>query len=149
MFRIADPDESEVVLIGIPDEWAVEGDPEIVPGWDIPVMEYLFEPGDISLYEYDFGDGWKHVVLLEDIFPKTKSEKNPKCLSGERACLPEDCGGVTGYKELVKVIGDGSHEEYDEMMQWLGGAYDPDAFDAKAVRFDSPKKRFKQAFWEE
>ncbi len=149
MFRIAGPDESEVVLIGIPDESPVEGDPEILPGSEVRVMEYLFEPGGRGMYEYDFGDGWEHEILLEDILPRKKSEKYPRCLSGARACPPEDCGGVTGYKELIKIIDDRSHEEYDEMMQWLGGSYDPDAFDANAVQFDSPKKRFMQAFWEE
>ncbi len=149
VFRLSDPDSGETEPIGIPDDWAVVGDPAILPGWEISVMEYLFEPGDKCLYEYDFGDGWEHELVLEDVLPRTKGEKYPKCVSGERACPPEDCGGIMGYEELLRIIGDPSDAEFDEMMVWLGGKYDPDSFDPGTVRFDNPKTRWKRAFCEE
>jgi hypothetical protein len=46
------------------------------------------------LYEYDFGDGWRHEVLFEGFPPADPQAKSPICLEGERACPPEDCGGL-------------------------------------------------------
>ena len=146
VFRIRPKHKRTVSEIGIPDEDAFEGDPEVLQGWDIPVSRYFQEVGDVAEYEYDFGDGWQHEVLLEGILLKEKKEKYPKCLGGERACPPEDCGGVDGYYHLLEVLSDSANEEYEEMVMWLGKKYDADEFDARRVKFDNPKKRWKNAF---
>ena len=49
-------------------------------------------------YEYDFGDRWKHSVLFEGCVRARKGTRHPTCLEGERACPPEDVGGVRGYQ---------------------------------------------------
>jgi hypothetical protein len=51
------------------------------------------EKGASFIYEYDFGDGWRHRVTVEDIWPRTENSLVPRCLDGKRACPPEDCGG--------------------------------------------------------
>ena len=83
-------------------------------------------------YEYDFGDCWEHIIELEKILPKEKNKKYPVCTDGERNCPHEDCGGVGGYYEYVKIIKNKNHPEYREMMQWLGsGKFDPEYFNIK------------------
>lgn len=57
--------------------------------------------------------------------------KYPVCLEGERACPPEDCGGVWGYDDLLEAIRNPKHEEHESMLEWIGGRFDPAAFDAK------------------
>jgi hypothetical protein len=89
--------------------------------------------GDVFLYEYDFGDSWEHMVLVEDILEYQEDIRYPVCLVGERACPPEDCGGPDGYADLLKIIADRSHEDYQDMMTWLGGSFDPDRFDIEIV----------------
>ena len=71
-------------------------------------------------YEYDFGDGWVHEVLFEGSLAATEGQKYPLCLEGERACPPEDVGGMDGYNEYLKIIGDPHHEQHDEMLEWRG-----------------------------
>jgi hypothetical protein len=80
-------------------------------------------------YEYDFGDGWEHKILLEKIIPFDKNAQVALCIKGKRACPPEDCGGVWGYEELIETINDDKHPEYESMMEWLGGEFDPEEFD--------------------
>ena len=41
------------------------------------------------VYEYDFGDGWRHEISLETILEPATRFKYPRCLEGERACPPE------------------------------------------------------------
>jgi hypothetical protein len=81
------------------------------------------------VYEYDFGDSWEHEVLVEKVLPAEPGVRYPRCLGGKRACPPEDCGGVAGYDNLLAIIANPKHKEYAEMMTWLGGAFDPEAFD--------------------
>jgi len=89
--------------------------------------------GSTFLYEYDFGDSWVHELLLEDILKRDPGKRYPACLAGERACPPEDCGGIYGYVELLEIISDPKHEEYLDTMTWLGGHFEPDLFDIEAV----------------
>jgi hypothetical protein len=84
-------------------------------------------------YEYDFGDSWLHEILIEKILLPESGVRYPICLRGKRACPPEDCGGVWGYDDLLKIIKDPDNEEYEEMMDWLGGEYDPEFFDPDSI----------------
>lgn len=82
-----------------------------------------------AVYTYDFGDGWRHELVIEKILPARSGIAYPVCLDGERACPPEDCGGIGGYAHLLKVINDPAHPEYEEMRVWLGQQFDPESFD--------------------
>lgn len=89
-------------------------------------------------YEYDFGDGWQHEVLLEKILPAAVSKEYPQCTAGRRACPPEDCGGVRGFYELLEILADRKHKEYKSYTKWLeglgyGGKFDPAEFDSRFV----------------
>lgn len=84
-------------------------------------------------YLYDFGDSWAHDVLVERIDPPDPKPRAPECLAGERACPPEDCGGLTGYARFLKAIRNPRHPEHEEQLLWIGGRFDPDAFDLAAV----------------
>jgi hypothetical protein len=80
-------------------------------------------------YDYDFGDGWKHEVLFEGCPKMEAGRQYPLCLEGERACPPEDVGGVQGYADFLQAIQDKSHEEREEMFEWVDGWFDPEEFD--------------------
>ena len=84
-------------------------------------------------YEYDFGDRWRHEVVFEGCLPTAQGVRYPLCLEGERACPPEDVGGVDGYEEFLEVLADPSHREHKEWMTWAGGDFDPTRFDPKAA----------------
>jgi hypothetical protein len=84
-------------------------------------------------YEYDFGDSWDHELLIEKMLPSEAGKRYPVCLAGQRACPPEDCGGVWGYAGFLEAIHDPQHPEHVEMLEWVGGEFDPDAFDLDEV----------------
>jgi hypothetical protein len=77
-------------------------------------------------YIYDFGDDWVHEVEVLEIRPSPR-KLEPKCIAGERAGPPEDCGGPHGYARLLEVLADRSHPEHDEVSTWAG-PLDPEAF---------------------
>lgn len=78
-------------------------------------------------YEYDFGDGWEHEILLEKSFEPEAGVAYPRCLEGERACPPEDVGGIWGYYDFLDAINDPKHERHAEFMEW-GEGFDPGEF---------------------
>jgi len=80
-------------------------------------------------YIYDFGDRWEHSIAVEDVQPRKDSAPPVVCLAGENACPPEDVGGPPGYFEFLAALKDPSHEEHAHMLDWIGGAFDPSAFD--------------------
>ena len=80
---------------------------------------------DSLIYEYDFGDSWTHKIVLEKILPFDTDKKLPYCVTGKRACPPEDCGGIWGYENLLAILEAPEHDEHEEMLEWLGGEFDP------------------------
>lgn len=89
--------------------------------------------GAAFTYEYDFGDSWTHRVVVEKVIAPDEGGGYPRCLGGRRACPPEDCGGVWGYQELLVALADPDHPEHDQYLDWLGGPFDPEAFDLHVV----------------
>jgi hypothetical protein len=83
-------------------------------------------------YEYDFGDSWHLDVRIEQVISSIGSG-TPRLIGGARACPPEDCGGLWGYEHLLEVLADPSDEEHEEMLEWVGGAFDPEAFDLETT----------------
>lgn len=80
-------------------------------------------------YEYDFGDGWEHEILVEARWTMPIGLKFAVCLDGQNACPPEDSGGPGGYAMLLEALADSSHDEHEELLRWAGGAIDPTEFD--------------------
>lgn len=94
-------------------------------------------------YVYDMGDNWEHELVVEKILSPEPGKHYPVCLTGKRACPPEDCGSIWGYAELLAIIKDPEHEEYEERMEWLGEEFRPEAFDVAEVNreLESIKER--------
>jgi hypothetical protein len=84
-------------------------------------------------YEYDFGDSWEHLIILEQVAGSGQGvAQRAVCIGGERACPPEDCGGVYGYEEFLQAISDPKHPEHAEMLGWINRPFDPGYFSADA-----------------
>lgn len=85
------------------------------------------------VYEYDFGDSWRHRIKVKRVPQPNTDWFYPLCIAGERAAPPDDVGGVTGYLEFLSAIRDPKHEEHESMLTWIGGAFDPEGFDLNAI----------------
>ncbi len=89
--------------------------------------ELLKKEKNWLFYDYDFGDDWRHKIILEKILPPDNNVVPVQCIKGMRVCPPEDCGGVWGYQRLVEIIGDPEHEEYQEIIEWIDEEFIADA----------------------
>jgi hypothetical protein len=121
---------SHLFLFAIGDrDYADLEDADDMGNVDRTTLGAVIRPGMTFRYDYDFGDGWEHDVRVVGTTPAD----GPHCLDGARACPPEDCGGPGGYAELCEALADPSHRDHDALADWLGGPFDPAAFDREAV----------------
>ncbi len=85
--------------------------------------------GDRFRYTYDFGDDWEHELVVEELTHADPETHYPILVAAKGACPPEDCGGPWGYANLREILADPSHDEHQEMLEWLGlenaGEFDP------------------------
>jgi hypothetical protein len=85
------------------------------------------------VYQYDFGDSWRHDVVVEKILPVELGQTYPVCISGKRSGPPEDVGGVWGYANFLEAITNPEHPEHTSYVEWIGGEFDPGLFDLDEV----------------
>jgi hypothetical protein len=141
-FEVVDPESGETETVGSPD--ALENDDVIVESTAL-IAEYFTFDSKTATYEYDFGDDWSHTVELEKIEPANAKVASPVCLDGKRACPPEDVGGPPGYEDFLNAIADPKHGAHKEMLDWVGGSFDPEEFLPSEVAFDDPRERLRTA----
>lgn len=109
-----------------------EGD-EGVAEDDVRLDQVVSAKGDRLFYDYDFGDGWEHVLVVEEVLDDPPPA--PVCLKGKMACPPEDCGGLGGYEELADWVRGGYDPaaapmglSAEEVREWLPQDWHPDRF---------------------
>lgn len=91
-------------------------------------LDTVAAAGSSFHYTYDFGDDWRHKVTVEKVGPIEPGTAVPDCVSGRRACPPEDCGGPWGYQDLLESIG-GRPGASDARLDFVGPDFDPASFD--------------------
>ena len=99
----------------------------------VPLSSVLGRAGAKARYTYDFGDSWEHGIVLEKRLAADPNTAYPVCTGGELAGPPEDCGGLPGFYSLLEAIGDPSHDQHAESLDWLGDDFDPKAFSVDDV----------------
>jgi len=100
---------------------------------EVKLSDVVYKEKQKFKYTYDFGDNWKHTILIEKILPFDDDQDYPVCIKGKRNCPPEDCGGIWGYQNLLEAIGDKNHPEHEELLEWAGGDFDPEEFSLDGI----------------
>lgn len=118
---------------GVPDREFADFGPPMMSEGNVRLHQVVVNPKMRFTYEYDFGDDWGHAILVEKILEPNPTAHYPVCLAGARCCPPEDCGGIWGYGELLQALQDPNHEQHEELVEWVGGEFDPERFDLEAI----------------
>jgi len=91
---------------------------------------------DKMIYNYDFKDNWAHEVILLKKLEADPNIKYPRIVDGEGNCPPERCGGVDGFYELMDILDNPKHMDYEDTIEWLGEDFDIDFFDLEESNKD-------------
>jgi len=108
-------------------------DDEIIDEQEVPLSSIFKGNTKTIIYEYDFGDSWVHEIILEKVLPMALGDSLAVCIEGERACPPEDCGGTSGFQSCLEAIADPSHEDYEDMINWVGSPFNPVSFSVDQI----------------
>ncbi len=104
---------------------------------DVRLDQLVTEKGDELWYEYDFGDGWDHKLVVEEVLDDPPA--TARCTVGRMGCPPEDCGGIGGYEELATWVRSGyddallpgNFDDAAHARDWLPLDWHPDHFDVE------------------
>jgi hypothetical protein len=129
-FRINTTTGEPLVLGTPPNEMDDFGDEESFSDSKFKISKYESILPKSFTYTYDFGDNWEHKIDFEKVLPAEERVWYPICVKGKRACPPEDCGGVWGYEELLQILANPEHDQYEEKAEWMESQYD-DPFDSE------------------
>jgi len=114
-------------------------DSRIFEATEVRMIDLHFpdDPGEnplTILYEYDFGDNWRHLLRLERV-AREESAQYPRCIAAARSGPP-----------------DPNHEEHKAMHRWAGRKFHPESCNlddinkaiAKALRASKGDYRFRR-----
>ncbi len=142
-FIMKDEDDT-IYIIALPDDDLVYE--ALNPRQEL-LADHLPQPGNRFEYMYDFDSAWEHDVIIEKTIKAEEGMTFPVCLDGEGACPPESVGGAWEYDHALELIGNPTHEEYDDAVSSLGrDDFDPADFKAVDVEFDDPEEIWKKRF---
>jgi hypothetical protein len=125
-FRIGD------LAYGPSDDEFDDGEPEDIDEDSVRLSAVVEGPMRFD-YHYDFGDDWRHEVVVESVESIPLALKFAVCIDGEGACPPEDCGGTSGFRQFLAAVTDPSHAEHHDYVQWIGRPFDPSEFSTAAA----------------
>jgi hypothetical protein len=131
--------------IGFLDDDAPE---DLADASEVTVDTLLTTVGMKFRYTYDFGDSWRHALVVEELLDREPDQLYPVCLDGEMNCPPEDCGGIPGFENMLAILRDRTHPEFQEMYAWAG-RYNPNKFNKEKINKELPafkkyRKRWKK-----
>jgi len=89
-----------------------------IPEEDVRLDEVLVDAGDRLFYDYDFGDGWEHVIKLEALLPRPDAGPRAVCVAGRRDGPAEDCGGVYAYELISAATDPGNPDHADAVAEF-------------------------------
>ena len=121
-------------------EWV--GSDDMLDEKKFTVGAVLGEQVQTFAYNYDFGDGWEHIITVEECLPAQEGRNDwPMCLAGENACPPEDVGGPPGYMDFLDAMHNPTHESHADYWCWWGGPFDAKAFSINVANLAIHKLR--------
>ena len=114
---------------------SLDSGPDLKNSKKARIFEYAGSIGQKFLYKCDLGDSWEHEVTVENIFKEEMGQKIPICLEGERACPKEDCGGISGYEHLTKILktGERSMNKHSKQLKSWMGDWDSERLNIKKI----------------
>jgi hypothetical protein len=122
--------DSQIYGLPIDEDW---GTTPRKPASRIRLRDVI-APGTTRIqYTYDFGDNWEHILVVSDVRAGVPGAPYPRYVAGERDCPPEDCGGITGFYDMLEARADPEHPEHFEICEWLED-YDPEELDVFPIK---------------
>ncbi len=91
---------------------------KIIRDWNVPLVPRFSE----LYYEYDFGDNWCVRITAEEREHNPMAYEvmhgNAVCVAADGMNVMDDCGGISGYLDLLQTLNGKDREEAEDMKDW-------------------------------
>jgi Plasmid pRiA4b ORF-3-like protein len=98
---------------------------------DLATLADLLASGHSFKYGYVFGEDWQHTVELEAVMPSDPRMTYPRLIEAQGRCPPADIGGVAGYEDYLRAVGDPTHPLHETMVEF--DDFDPHKVDVATL----------------
>ena len=122
--------------IGPPDEDEMDVDlgfGDYIEADTVTLADMKFKERNTFKYLYHFDDDWQAKCQVEYITPAEEGKQYPLCIEGEGNNPVEDYGGPEVYSEIVRILKNPRHAEYQDSVDILGADYDAKSFDMESL----------------
>jgi Plasmid pRiA4b ORF-3-like protein len=97
--------ETACGAFGRPDDDGDRGFEEVGDESAVALAQVAAEEKAKIVYVYDFGDDWRHDIVVEKITPALPGVAYPRCTGGRGWAPEEDSGGIWAHNEAVAAAG--------------------------------------------
>jgi hypothetical protein len=80
---------------------------------------------DMAGYTYDFGDDWRHDIVVEAVRPAAPGVRYPRCTAARGIAPEEDSGGIRAFNSLTPNAQAISPAELTRQLTGLAGVVVP------------------------
>jgi hypothetical protein len=119
---------------GIPDPNTATIEPQMVHAKAAQLSTLLKRSHERLLYIYDFGDNWRHDIIIEECCDGEADVGYPALVDGAGRCPPEDVGGTSGFEVFLEAMLEPDHPEHGRLMACHGKPYNPNDINERKVR---------------
>ena len=121
---------------GMPDP---DGFMEVIDAKHATLNQLIDAKNNKFTYTYDFGDDWRHTILVEAVAPADPAFTYPRFIDGARRAPPEDVGGEPGFEHFITVMANPKHPEHADLKRRYGSVFDPNNIDEKLININIAK----------
>ena len=121
-------------IYGVPDPEDAFDDRKVYQAKSIRLGTLIDRGVREFLYLYDFGDNWRHRIMVLEVRQGDPGNEYPRFVAATRRAPPEDVGGISGFAEFLETMSDPEHDEHDRMVEWYGKRFDPEDIDEHWIR---------------
>jgi hypothetical protein len=119
---------------GVPDPNSATIEPQVIHAKTVQLSTLLKRGHERFLYIYDFGDNWRHDILVEDCRDGEADINYPALVDGAGRCPPEDVGGTSGFEVFLEAMTEQDHPEHGRLKAWYGKPFNPNDINERKVR---------------
>jgi len=121
-------------IYGVPDPEDAFDDRKVYQAKSIRLGTLIDRGVREFLYLYDFGDNWRHRIMVLEVRQGDPGNEYPRFVAATRRAPPEDVGGISGFADFLETMSDPEHDEHDRMVEWYGKRFDPEDIDEHWIR---------------
>ena len=101
--------------------------------FDCNLAELVYVGSEFNYQYFDEEGEWQLLIAVENEQDRNPELNYPRCIEAVGGQLLEECKNIEDYYRVLSIFKNPEHEEYEDILEWLGDEFDPDFFDIESI----------------